>query len=164
LRRGRAIHAAAFGSPVEADLTEALLADPGAQPCLSLLALGEQGQPLGHILFSRATLAGQEAALLAPLAVYPDHQRQGVGLTLINAGLDRLRDRGVALLCTFGDPAYYSRAGFGPATALGIAPPQPIAEADLEAWQAQALGDVPVTGGKLVCAPSLDDPALWTAD
>jgi len=61
-----------------------LLLDVTAQPVLSLVATVD-GRVVGHVLFSKVRLkpAGQEvsAALLAPLAVHPDCQSQGIGPT-----------------------------------------------------------------------------------
>lgn len=66
----------AFGEVDEAELAENLLADPTAQPALSLLAFVEE-EPVGHILFTKATLTNQaplSIRILAPLAVVPEYQ------------------------------------------------------------------------------------------
>jgi uncharacterized protein (DUF849 family) len=67
-----------------------MLDDPSAEPRLSLLAIRD-ATAVGHILFTRAYLAGQEdaanAAILAPLAVHPKAHSQGVGGKLIEEGL-----------------------------------------------------------------------------
>lgn len=52
---------------------------------------------------------------LGPLAVAPEHQRQGVGAALVNKGLDACRKRNARLVAVLGDPAYYGRFGFEPA-------------------------------------------------
>ena len=49
---------------------------------------------------------------LAPLAVLPAAQRQGVGSALVREGLARCRAAGYAIVVVLGDPAYYSRFGF----------------------------------------------------
>ncbi|MGD1878887.1 MAG: GNAT family N-acetyltransferase [Kiloniellaceae bacterium] len=159
------IHRAAFGQQDEAELTRALLADPTARPVLSLIA-EENGHPLGHILFSRARLTNPDsdlsATLLAPLAVVPEAQGQGIGGRLIAAGLDRLRQDGVALAFVLGDPAYYTRFGFAPA-GPGLDPPYRLPAAYAEAWMVQALSEG-VSGkrqGTVICADALMQPALW---
>ena len=109
------IERAAFGQDDEAELVRALLEDPSAQPSLSLLAW-VQGRPVGHILFTAARIgdgsAPVRAAILAPLAVVPDAQRQGVGGRLIEEGVSVLRARGVGLVLVAGHPDYYPRHGF----------------------------------------------------
>jgi putative acetyltransferase len=110
------VHQEAFGSSEEPSLVKKLLSDPSAQPCLSLLALrGEH--TVGHILFSRAAIEGApdlSASLLAPLAVVPDAQNQGIGGHLIRHGLQLLSKSGVDLVFVLGYPAYYARHGFRP--------------------------------------------------
>ncbi|WP_193367126.1 GNAT family N-acetyltransferase [Pelagibius marinus] len=157
---------AAFGQAEEAELTRAILADPTAAPTLSLLAQ-DDGKVLGHVLFSRVRLTGPAsdcaAAILAPLAVLPEAQGRGVGGRLIEAGLARLRERGVALVFVLGDPAFYNRFGFQAAGRQGLAAPYPIPEEHAEAWRVQALNGV-VLGrlrGSVICGDSLMRPELW---
>ena len=165
LERVLAVERAAFGADAEADLVRALLADPSAQPSLSLLALrGERA--LGHILFSRAGFEPQvprSAALLAPLAVVPSAQRQGIGGRLIRAGLGSLAKAGVDLVFVLGHPEYYPRHGFRPAGALGFAAPYPIPPEHADAWMVQELrpGVIGNCQGKLICARALDRPEYW---
>jgi putative acetyltransferase len=162
------IHRGAFGQAEEAELARAILADPTAQPTLSLLA-EDDGKPLGHILFSRLRLrlgkaeTAHRAAILAPLAVVPEAQGQGVGGSLIAAGLDRLRKDRVALVVVLGDPAYYTRHGFQPASRQGLEAPYPLPESYAEAWMVQALAE-DVLGklrGSVVCCDALMRPELW---
>lgn len=161
------LHRAAFGpeeGPVIADLVAALLDDPTAQRCLSLLA-ERDGRPLGHVLFTRATLApgpGGAAFLLSPLAVLPQAQGQGIGGVLIREGLSRLRDQGCDLVFVLGHPGYYPRHGFRPCRTVSAPYPVPAAQAD--AWMVQALtpGALDrVKGATLGCARALDRPELW---
>ena len=109
----RAVNAAAFGRPDEANLVDWLRAD--GDVILSLVAVRE-GCVAGHILFSRMwidTPASQVSAIaLAPVAVSPDYQRQGIGSLLIRRGLELLRGRHEAAIIVAGHPAYYPRFGF----------------------------------------------------
>lgn len=88
----RAVNTAAFGGQYEADLVDNLRADGHA--ILSLVAEVGAGI-IGHILFSRMwikTRAGLASAVaLAPVAVLPEHQRNGTGGRLIRHGLELLR-------------------------------------------------------------------------
>ena len=154
-----------LGADAEAELVRALLADPSAQPTLSLLALrGERA--LGHILFSRARLEPDRhcsIALLAPLAVVPSAQGRGIGGRLIAAGLASLAASGVELVFVLGHPGYYPRHGFRPAGALGFAAPYPIPPEHGDAWMVLALrpGMIGRCRGKLICARALDRPEYW---
>lgn len=148
-----------------AGLVEALLADPSAEPRLSLLA-EQAGEVLGHIFFTRATLSldpgGLKAQLLSPLAVRPDAQRSGIGGALIREGLARLRQAGVDLVFVLGSPAYYPRFGFAPCRA--VAAPYPIQPEHAEAWMVQALtpGALDrVRGAVLGCARALGRREYW---
>lgn len=49
---------------------------------------------------------------LAPLAVRPDCQRQGIGMALTRAGLNACRLAAIEAVVVLGDPGYYSRLGF----------------------------------------------------
>ena len=131
----------AFGKEKEADLTRDLLADPTAKPLLSLLAYVEN-QPAGHILFTKAVILEAptvRVSLLAPLAIVPKFQRQGIGGALIKKGLELLSKQGVDLVFVLGHPTYYPRYGFTPAGRLGFEAPYPITEKDANAWMVQAL-------------------------
>ncbi|WP_299394111.1 GNAT family N-acetyltransferase [Pelagibius sp.] len=170
------VHRLAFGQEEEAGLTEAILRDPSAQPVVSLLAMVD-GEPAGHILFSRARLFGPEpsdprsaspeagpaAAILAPLAVVPALQGQGIGGALIRRGLEDLSRAGTALVFVLGYPAYYQRHGFTTAGRLGFAAPYPIAERNAEAWMVQMLGDDSPGKGdwRVTCADTLNKPEYW---
>lgn len=162
------VHRAAFGGETEANLVQAMLADRSAQPLLSLLAV-EGERALGHVLFSRVRITGPggdtTATILAPLAVVPESQGKGVGSRLVEAGLARLAASGIALVLVLGDPAYYRRFGFTPATPLGLVPPYPVSAEYAEAWMARLLRVSPAVqfGGKVTCCDALMSPELWQA-
>ena len=100
-------------------------------------------QVAGHVIFTRCEVnsGGVSAALLGPLAVAPEYQRQGIGSALIRAGLRRLEQEDVALVCVLGDPAYYGRFGFHPEATLE--PPYPLPVEWRDAWQTKELGCCP---------------------
>lgn len=160
------IERAAFGRNDEADLVRSLLDDPSAQPLLSLLAWVD-GRPVGHVLFTSARIDDAprrvSAAILAPLAVVPDAQRQGVGGRLIEEGVSVLRDRGVGLVLVAGHPDYYPRHGFDPAVPHGLVPPFPIPPEHEDAWMVRALreGLIGSIRGRVVCADAMNRPEYW---
>ncbi len=115
-----AVNAAAFPTPAEADLVDALRLQ--AHPLISLVA-ERDGTILGHILFSPVILEGRPDLRimgLAPMAVAPEHQRSGIGSALVQAGLDECRQRGFSAAVVLGHPEYYPRFGFSPAVRYGI--------------------------------------------
>jgi putative acetyltransferase len=81
------VNESAFETPAEASLVVALREQ--ARPVISLVA-EDGGAILGHIMFSPVGLPGHselKIIWLAPMAVSPEHQRQGIGSTLVRAGL-----------------------------------------------------------------------------
>ena len=128
---------------------------------LSLVATRDD-EIVGHVAFTTCAVDGSScsASLLAPLAVAPHCQRQGVGTAFVEAGLQRLIDGGVDVAFVLGDPAYYSRLGFTPDNR--VQPPYPLPAECYNAWQSQYLGDaLPPSSGKLVVPSQWLDPALW---
>ena len=86
---------------------------------VSLVAESD-GRVIGHVAVSPVTVSDGAAGWygLGPISVSPERQRTGVGSRLMHAALQALRERGAAGCLLVGDPAYYSRFGFGPATGL----------------------------------------------
>lgn len=138
----RKVEEHAFGQSVEAGLVDALVAAGAA--VLELVA-EDEGQIVGHILFSRlfvASGAGRFAAVaLAPLAVEPSFHRTGIGGALIREAHIRLMRMGEALAIVLGDPAYYGRFGYSRERAAGFE-----SDYQCEALQALAWGEAPSTG------------------
>lgn len=108
-----AVVTAAFGGPDEAALIARLRTD--GDMVAEFVAL-DGATVIGHIAFSRLDVqTGSEvlrAVALAPLAVAPARQRQGIGGALIRYALTRLRDEGEDLAVVLGHPAYYPPFGF----------------------------------------------------
>jgi len=156
----------AFGYDKEANLVRDLLHDPSAKPVLSLLAF-KKDRAVGHILFTTARLSGIQdtasIAILAPLAIVPEAQKQGIGGKLIELGLELLSKSGVDLVFVLGHPEYYPRYGFKPAGHLGFEAPYPIPDKHAGAWMVQALrsGVIGTVSGKVICADELNKPEHW---
>jgi len=160
-----AVEKAAFGSGEEIRLVKNLLKDPSAEPVLSLLALFDS-QAVGHILLTKAVLdppIALKAYILAPLAVIPAFQKQGIGGSLIKQSLQILAGWGVDWVFVLGHESYYPRHGFSPALKLGFEPPYPIPEQFAGAWMAQAL--TPTCNGsyrgKMIPAQTLNQARYW---
>lgn len=122
---------------------------------------------IGHILFTNVQIKPSQqtvaAAILAPLAVHPDHQNQGIGSQLIKAGLQQLQLTGVELVFVLGYPSYYSRHGFSAAGIKGLSAPHPIPPEHADAWMVQAIrpGMVGQVSGQVICADALNAPKYW---
>jgi putative acetyltransferase len=82
---------------------------------------------VGHLVLSRGWLDSKrrlvEVRVLSPLAVLPDHQRRGVGRALLQGAATAAIQQQVPAIFLEGDPAYYSQAGFVPATPAGFRAP-----------------------------------------
>lgn len=160
------VHESAFGQTDEARLTANLLNDPSAVPRLSLMAVVD-GQPAGHVLFTRAIVSGSEAgitaSILAPLAVIPEVQGRGFGGELIRNGLRHLAGKDTDLVFVLGHPGYYSRFGFRPAGACGLIAPYPIPPQHADAWMVQELkeGTLGTVEGRVICANALNKREYW---
>ena len=121
-----------------------------------------EGQVVGHVLFTRCATEKGDAivALLAPLAVAPQWQRQGIGSRLVREGLERMRAAGAAFVCVLGDPAYYGRLGFAPERLVKTPYPLPPQWAD--AWQSLRLDNsASQPTGRLRPPERWLDPTLW---
>jgi putative acetyltransferase len=137
---------AAFGSAGEADLVDRLRAD--GDVAVSLVAV--EGEAIvGHVLLSRMQ-APFRALGLAPVSVRPDRQRSGVGSALVREALARAKAEGFEAVFVLGDPAYYGRFGFDPATAQGFASPY----AGPHLMAVALTGPLPVTSGRVDYAPA----------
>lgn len=116
----------AFGQPDEARIVEALR---GTDSFVLSLVAEEDGEVVGHVLFSRARLEDAQTSravlLLAPLAVRPDRQLRGIGSALVRAGLEAARVAGEALVLVVGSSDYYPRLGFEQGSERGIQNPFP---------------------------------------
>jgi putative acetyltransferase len=120
----RHVNRVAFGQDEEARLVDAL--QDGGHVRLSLVAERES-QVVGHILFSTLpiiTEAGTVPALaLAPMAVLPAFQNQGIGSALVRSGLEACREQGHRIVVVLGHPHFYPRFGFRSDLAKRLASP-----------------------------------------
>jgi len=110
----------AFNQEDEAQLIERIRTSPHFIPVLPFVAV-KAGKIVGHILFSSIIIKtptnSVSALLLAPMAVLPEFQRQGIGSLLIKKGLEECRCLGHEIVVVIGHPEYYPRFGFSSARA-----------------------------------------------
>jgi putative acetyltransferase len=147
----REILLAAFPTSQEADLVDALRADAAWLPELALVAKDAAGTAAGYAVFTRCHVDGAPALALGPCAVLPDRQRTGAGTAAIRAGLLHARMRRENVVLVLGDPEYYGRFGFTPASEHGIGPPFEAPDESMMALLLDPLRSVP--GGTVAYAP-----------
>lgn len=111
----------AFGTPEEGRIINKLR--KVCRETLSLVAVSGK-EIVGHVFFSPAAIDFEETQVigmgLAPLAVLPEYQKQGIGLLLVKEGLRRIKETDCPFIIVLGDPKYYSRFGFERASIYGL--------------------------------------------
>ena len=108
---------------MEANLVDKLRSNGAV--LLSLLALLD-GTPVGHVLYSPATIGNVSGAALGPMGVVPEHQRHAIGSRLIETGNRMLAEGGCPFIVVLGHAAYYPRFGFVPASTYGVSCVWPV--------------------------------------
>lgn len=102
-----------------------------------------------------------EVFMLSPVAVSTGSQKQGIGQALIGHGVELLKQRGTAVLVTYGDPAFYSKIGFSLLSEELLQAPHPLSMP--HGWLGLSLSDdpIPAIAGRPRCAEVFNDPSLW---
>jgi predicted N-acetyltransferase YhbS len=113
------VERAAFGSDEEAAIVEAVRDDEGS----FALVAEEDGHVVGHVQLSRARIGESPVLALGPVGVAPPRQRRGIGSALLRAALEEARRRKEVAVILLGDPAFYPRFGFEPASGFGLRNP-----------------------------------------
>lgn len=148
----RRVNESAFGRPDEAALVDRLRAN--AHPHISLVAVKNE-QVVGHIFFSPVTIEAEDSAAaaaaailgLAPMAVLPEYQKQGIGSGLVREGFRVCRQIGCDAVVVLGHPEYYPRFGFVPAIHKGLRCEYAVPD---EAFMVAELKPDSLSGGGLV--------------
>ena len=115
------VNVRAFGRENEANLVVRLR---GGVSTFSFVAV-KLDRVVGHVLFSPVLIDGEcegERLVLglAPAAVMPEHQGQGIGSLLIQQGLKESARLGAQAIVVVGAPEYYRRFGFRSAKEQGL--------------------------------------------
>lgn len=151
----RRVHMAAFPGPAEADLVDVLRKDPVWLPGLSWVAADHRGLVIAHALLTRLEVGGEAALALAPVAVAPEWQRRGVGTFVVRSALEAADAAGERLVVVLGDPRYYGRFGFTPASGHGVTGPYEVPDPYFQALPLAAYDGSP--RGTAVYPPPFDD-------
>lgn len=106
----------AFKQENESKLIEKIRKGKNFVPELSIVAEVDN-QIVGHILFSKIKIVGDsvyESLALAPMAVIPEFQKQGIGSLLIRKGIETAKKLGFDSIIVLGHKEYYPKFGFQP--------------------------------------------------
>ena len=143
------------------NLSKELIAETDERDLYGFVAV-DRDQIIGSIFFSRLTFESDvEVFILAPVAIHSDDQGKGIGQRVINHGLRALKDKGVRLVITYGDPRFYSKVGFHPISQDAIRAPLELSQP--EGWLGQTLiGDlIEAVPGSCSCVKALNNPVYW---
>ena len=118
---------AAFGREAEAQLVDRIRASN--YPGLGIVAY-QSSAIVGYVLLSAVDWVGERSSqlvwALAPLAVHPDYQQQGIGTALVQAALEQAAATDYPLVVVLGHADFYARCGFEPAADHNIVAPFPV--------------------------------------
>lgn len=117
------INKQAFNGEIEARLINTIRHSNNFIPNLSLVAL-KDNKIVGHVLFSKSKIKNQEIEkpilILAPIAVLPEFQKQGIGSSLVKKGLEISQSLNFDIVSLIGYPEFFSFCGFVPARNKGL--------------------------------------------
>ena len=133
-------------------------------PSIKSLVAELDNQVIGYVSYSPIFLKSAfsiSGYILAPLAVSLEHQKQGVGSNLINAGINMLTKVGVGVLLVYGDPAYYGRFGFKEEIGQSFLPPYTL-QYPL-GWTGVMLNGTPIPKQptQFKCVAALSRTDIW---
>lgn len=107
---------AAFNTlPISNHTEQFIIKELRAAGVLTISLVAEiDDQIVGHIAFSPVTISDGSTGWygLGPVSVLPEYHRRGIGKSLINIGLDLLKDLEAQGCVLVGDPNYYKKFGF----------------------------------------------------
>jgi predicted N-acetyltransferase YhbS len=129
----------------------------GVSPQQGLSFVAIEGNVLrGSVRFWPIAVGGEIALLLGPLAVETEQRGRGIGIALMNRGVEEARTLGHCAIILVGDAPYYARAGFAPLPSGKIKFPGPVDSARILGL-ALVEGALDLLRGD-VGRPRIDDP------
>ena len=124
----------------EQDLVVNLRNSDNFVPELSLVAKKDD-KVVGYILFTKIQIGKYEELALAPLAVLPEYQRQGIGSKLIKEGHKIAKEMGYHYVVVLGSDKYYPKFGYEKASKYGIKPPFDVPDENFMAIKLNDLSE-----------------------
>jgi len=157
---------AASEGRAEGELIRTLVAnllEDTPKPDMFIFAALHDNTVIGCAVFSRLTYTNdaRDVLILSPMAIHPNHQNKGIGQTLLRESIALLKDHGIDILMTYGDPNYYGKVGFLPVTEEVAPPPFPLSIPI--GWIGQSLHGAKIAPlqGTCTCVSALNNPAIW---
>ena len=129
---------------------------------LKIFTAHQSGTLVGCILFTQLCYQDDRTVfMLSPVAVAPENQKSGIGQKLINFGLDNLRQNGVHVAVTYGDPNYYIKTGFEHFTTDHLPAPKTLSFP--HGWLGQSLtaNKLEPLKGPCTCVEAFNNPSVW---
>ncbi|HUJ02858.1 MAG TPA: N-acetyltransferase [Rhizomicrobium sp.] len=120
-----ALAAQSFGPGRYAKSAYRLREGVAAEPGLSFVAV-EDGVLRGSVRFWPVIVGSEKSLLLGPLAVQTDQRGRGIGIALMQKGLEEAKKKGHRSVILVGDAPYYARVGFAPIAPGRIKFPGPV--------------------------------------
>ena len=117
---------------------------------------------VGHLSLSSITNQDSQTVgwILAPLAIAPAHQGQGLGSELVDHAIRHALSSHQPRILVYGDPAFYGRFGFDRQIAINVKPPFPLTQP--MGWQGiSAKGKELQHPVEMRCHPALMHAQLW---
>ena len=135
-----------------------------SSPSIKSLVAEVDNEMIGYVSFSPIFLKSDSSIsgyILAPLAISTEHQKQGIGSSLIKSGIDILTQDGAGVLLVYGDPAFYGRFGFNEEIGRTFTPPYPLEYPF--GWTGMMLNGTtaPEEPIQFECITALSKPDLW---
>lgn len=106
----------------EQDLVVELRSSNNFIPELSLVAIKDK-KIVGHIMFTKIMIGKTVEIALAPLAILPEYQKQGIGTKLISEGHRIAKEMGYHYCVVIGSEKFYPKIGYIPAENFEIIAP-----------------------------------------
>lgn len=122
----------------------------------------DDDQVFGSLFFTRLDFHNTcDVFILAPVAVHPDRQGQGIGQALISHGIADLANRDIDAVLTYGDPKFYEKVGFRPISPAVVRAPFELSQP--EGWLGQSLVEdfIETLSGQCRCVHALANPVYW---
>lgn len=143
------------------ELASQLLAATEPRDLFNFVAVDDD-RTVGSIFLTRLFFESDaNVFVLGPVAVSTDRQKQGIGQSLIRHGINELKQEGIDLVLTYGDPAYYTKVGFVPIAEERVRAPFPLSQP--HGWLGLSLTDCPIEKfeGHCTCVAALNDARYW---
>ena len=143
------------------DLVKTYFTDTEEEDFLCFVAK-EGAKIVSSVFFTKLRFKNDiRAYILSPMATLSKFQGRGIGQKLIRFGLDNLREIGVEIVVTYGDPNFYSKVGFQHISEDIIKAPLKLSMP--EGWLGQSLtsDNIKVLDEKPTCVSALNKPELW---